>query len=130
MNQNVLKSIGAIAAGFIVVIIISIVTDAILEKTGLMKKPFDLNPDWFIIFVIFYRSVYGVIGSYITARLAPVKPMLHSMIGGAIGFVISIAGTIIMWDKPPHWYAISLIVTALPCAWLGGYLFVGKARVK
>ena len=87
-----------------------------------MKMPFDYNASWFIILVIIYRNIYGVIGSYITAALAPAKPMRHAMIGGFIGFVLSIIGAIVMWDKPPHWYAISLIIFALPAAWLGGKL--------
>jgi hypothetical protein len=122
MNKTILKSIGAILAGFVFVVIISVLTDMILQKTNTMKQPFDLNPSWFIAFVIFYRTLYGTIGSYITATLAPNRPMRHAMIGGIIGFVLSILGAIAMWDKPPHWYAISLIILALPSAWLGGKL--------
>jgi hypothetical protein len=129
MNKAILKSMGAILAGFVLVVIISILTDLTLVKTGLMKQPFDLNSSWFVIFVIFYRSLYGTIGSFLTAHLAPNRPMEHSMVGGFIGFGISIVGAIAMWDTPPHWYAISLIVTALPSAWLGGKLFVSKTKI-
>jgi len=122
MNKNILKSIWAILAGFLFVVVLSVATDMLLEKTGLMKMPFDYNAGWFIVLVIGYRSLYGITGSYITASLAPSRPMRHAMIGGFIGFVLSIIGAIIMWDKPPHWYAISLIVLALLSAWLGGKL--------
>lgn len=128
MNKNILKSIGAILAGFFLVVAISILTDLTLVKTGLMKQPFDLNSSWFIIIVIFYRSLYGTIGSYFTARLAPNRPMRHSMIGGLIGFVISIIGAIAMWSTPPHWYPVSLIITTVPCAWLGGQIFLSKIK--
>ena len=126
MNNSTLKNIGAVVAGFIVVVILSIVTDLVLEKTNLMKKPFDLNPLWLIVFVIFYRCLFGVIGSYITARLAPAKPMRLAMIGGMIGFIISIVGVIVMWDTPPRWYGISIVLTALPCAWLGAKIYLSK----
>jgi hypothetical protein len=122
MNKNALKSIWAILAGFLFVVVISVVTDALLEKTGLMKIPFDYNAGWFIALVIIYRTVYGIIGSYITATVAPSRPMRHAMIGGFIGLALSITGAIVMWDKPPHWYALSLIVLALPSAWVGGRL--------
>ena len=56
--------------------------------------------------------------------------MSHSIVGGVIGFVISIIGAIAMWGKPPHWYAITLIITTLPCAWLGGQLFINMTNVK
>lgn len=128
MNKNILKSIGAILAGFILVAVLSIVTDLILERTDLMNQPFDLNPVWFIVFVIFYRSLFSVIGSYLTAKLAPGRPMRHAMIGGAIGLAISITGAIVMWDVPPRWYAVSLIITALPCAWLGGKIYMLKSK--
>ena len=128
MNKTVLKSIGAILAGFVLVIIISILTDLVLVKTGLMKQPFDLNSSWFIVFVIFYRNLYGTIGSYLTARLAPNRPMRHSIVGGLIGLVVSIIGAIASWNTPPHWYPISLIVTTLPCAWLGGKIYLSKTK--
>ncbi len=122
MNKSTLKSIGAILAGFIFVVAVSIVTDIILTQAGIMKHPFDQNTNMFIGLVILYRNVYSTIGSYITASLAPSKPMRHAMIGGFIGFVLSIVGAIVMKDEGPSWYAISLIVLALPSAWLGGKL--------
>ena len=119
--MKTLKSIGAILTGFIVVFFLSIVTDIILSKTGIMKtEPFDDNPDWLIIIIIIYRCIYNITGSFVTAKLAPDKPMRHAMIGGIIGFVLTIVGLIVMWDKPPHWYPIMLIILALPCAWAGG----------
>jgi hypothetical protein len=121
-GKNILKSIWAILAGFLVTVILSIVTDQILEKTGLMKTPFEYNSSGFIIFVILYRTIYGILGSYITAWLAPGRPMRHVLIGACIGLVIATIGTIAMWDVPPHWYPITLIALALPTAWVGGKL--------
>jgi len=118
------KSIGAILAGLITLVILSIATDVILETTGLMQiDPFDANPWWLIVIVIIYRNVYSTAGCYLAARLAPNKPMRHAMILGFIGFVLTIVGAIVMWDVPPHWYPITLAVLALPSAWLGGRLF-------
>jgi hypothetical protein len=67
-----------------------------------------------------------VLGAYITARLAPNRPMMHALILGALGTVAAAAGAIAMWDKMPvigpQWYALVLIVLGLPTAWLGGNL--------
>jgi hypothetical protein len=120
MNKATLEGIWAVLAGLILIVIISIATDLLLTKTGSMKQPFDLNSVGFIIFVIFYRSLFGTIGSYLTAKLSLNRPLFLSIIGGLIGFVIATIGAIAMWDKPPHWYPIALIITTLPCAWLGG----------
>jgi hypothetical protein len=124
MNKDVLKSIWAVLAGFILVVAFSIATDILLTKTGAMKQPFDLNSTFFILLVVAYRCVYGVAGSFLTARLAPNRPMKHSIIGGVIGLIIATVGAIAMWHQPPHWYPIALIITTLPCAWLGGWAFI------
>src|SRR5262245_24389211 len=121
-EKNILKSIWAVVAGFLTTVILSILTDQILRVTGLMKIPFDSNSNIFIGFVILYRTVFGLLGSYITAALAPNKPMLHVMVEAFIGLFVAIIGTIAQWDVPPHWYPISLIILALPTAWLGGKL--------
>lgn len=130
MKKNLLKSIWAIVAGFIFVVIASILTDLALISTGLMKQPFYMNTTSFILFVIFYRCLYGTTGSYLTARLSPNKPMKHSIIGGVIGFIIAVSGAAAMWSTPPHWYPLTLIVTTLPCAWLGGKLLLNKERYE
>ena len=73
-----------------------------------------------------YRTIFGVLGAYITARLAPSRPMMHALILGALGTVAAAAGAIAMWDKMPaigpKWYALALIAPRLPAAWLGGKL--------
>lgn len=74
-----------------------------------------------------YRTVYGVLGAYVAARLAPYRPMTHALVLGGIGFFVSILGTVVTWNKGPeygqHWYPITLIVLAIPTAWLGAKLF-------
>jgi len=123
MKKTTLKSIGAVIAGIAALVILSMITDSILEKTGIMKTDsFDENPVWLIAIIILYRTVFNTLGCYLTARLAPSKPMKHAIILGIIGFVLTIVGAIAMWHLPPHWYPISLIVLTLPAAWLGGKL--------
>ena len=56
--------------------------------------------------------------------------MKHALISGAIGMGIATLGAYLAWDKGPefgpHWYPVALIVSALPCAWIGGKIFGGK----
>jgi hypothetical protein len=51
--------------------------------------------------------------------------MRHALILGIVGLVLSAAGAIatIPMDLGPAWYPIALVITALPCAWLGGALY-------
>jgi len=125
MRHSIIKSVGAILAGFVLAVILSLATDFIMEKTGLMNREhFNENPWWLIVIVIFYRNLFNGMGSYLTARLAPNKPMKHVMIGASIGFLLGIIGTIVMWKVPPHWYSITLVVLTYPVAWLGGKLAI------
>ncbi len=127
MKKETLKSIGAVIAGFALLVILSMTTDIILEKAGVMKtEPFVDNPVWLIAIIILYRTTFNTFGCYLTARLAPNKPMKHAIILGIIGVVLTIVGLIAMWDIPPRWYPISLIVLTLPAAWLGGKMATKK----
>jgi hypothetical protein len=121
------RSVGAVAAGFFSVAILSVVTDEILHLLQVyppwgqpMYEP-GLN-----LLALAYRSLFTVAGMYLTARLAPRAPMRHALIGGAIGTVVASAGVIATMplNLGPVWYPIALAVTALPLAWLGGALYV------
>jgi hypothetical protein len=120
--MKTLKSIGAVLAGLILIFALSHLTDVVMEKTGVMLNPFHKNPLWVMLFVTAYRLIFVAAGTYLAAVLAPGKPMLHAMILGTIGCVLGILGAIAMWDHPPHWYPVSLVILGWPFAWLGGKL--------
>src|SRR5207302_9743954 len=60
----------------------------------------------------------------LTAKYAPDAPMRHAMALGVVGLIVGAAGAIatIPTHLGPAWYPIALVLTALPCAWLGGPL--------
>jgi hypothetical protein len=123
MNKNTFKSIGAVLAGLIAIVALSAGTDFVLESLGIFTPPDQgFFTPWMVMLALIYRCIYAVAGGYIAARLAPNRPMRHAIILGLIGLVASIAGAIVAWDLSPHWFPIALIITALPCTWLGGKL--------
>lgn len=121
-----LRSIAAVFAGFVVIVALSIATDLTLHKAGVFPEQGQPMSNGLWALATAYRIVYGVLGCYLAARLAPRRPMLHAMVLGVIGLVISSLGVVETWNNGPgfgpHWYPLSLVVTALPCAWLGGKL--------
>ncbi len=124
--RRLLSSSAAVLAGFIAIVVLSLGTDQLLHSLGVYppwgQPMYDTGLN---LLALSYRIIYGVLGSYITARLAPRSPMRHALILGAIGLVLSLAGAITaitMADLGPSWYPIALALTALPCAWLGGAL--------
>jgi hypothetical protein len=122
MNKNIFKSIGAVIAGFIVILVLSVGTDTVLEQIGVFPRQalFDTG---LLLIALAYRSVYSVIGCYLTAKLAPDRPMRHALALGSLGVAVSAAGTIAARDLGPLWYGVALVVIALPLAWLSGRLF-------
>ena len=126
MNKNTLRSIGAVLAGAVAGILLSIGTDETLHAAGIFPPS-----DALFLLATVYRNIYGVAGSYITARLAPSRPMMHAIVLGVLGLVANIVGTVGTWNKGPefgpHWYPLALVALAMPCAWVGGRLHISSA---
>lgn len=130
-RPRLLPSTVAVLVGFFTVAILSLGTDQVLHML-------DVYPPWgqpmfstrLNALALSYRIVYTVFGAYLTARLAPRNPMRHALILGAIGFAVGLTGAIaaIPLDLGPSWYPIAIVLTALPCAWLGGVLHCNRTR--
>lgn len=122
--MNVLKSIGAVIAGLVVIVALSTGTDKFLEASGVL--PGGALPmrgaELLIAGVLAYRMIFSILGCYITARLAPGRPMRHALALGIVGVVFSALGTIAAQGLAPAWYGWGLVVVSLPCAWIGGRL--------
>ena len=124
------RSIGALLAGMVVGIILTLGTDIVLHAIGVFP-PWGQSMVGFdgpLLLATLYRTIYGVAGSYIIARLAPDRPMQHALVGGFVGLVVSIVGAAVTWNKGPafgpHWYPLALVVLAMPQDWAGGKLRV------
>jgi len=113
-------------AGFFATFILSIGTDLLLHAAGVFPPWGQPMSNALFALATAYRTVYTVAGGYVTARLAPNKPMGHVWTLGVIGLLAAIAGTAATWDKGPEfgpkWYPLALVVLAIPCVWLGGKL--------
>ena len=121
-SRRIGRSILALLAGMVTAIVLSLGTDLGLHAVGLTPPLGQPMSDPWLMLATTYRTIYGVLASYIVARLAPNRPMQHALIGGFIGLVVSIAGAVATWNSGfgPHWYPLSLIVLAVPPAWVGG----------
>ena len=135
-TRNIPRSIGAILAGFVFVFILSLGTDQLLHMTGVFP-PWGASMvgyDAALLLATAYRIIFGIAGSYVTARLAPGRPMQHALLGGLIGLALSIIGAAVTWNGGPafgpHWYPLALVVTVLPTAWAGGKLRLMQLRAR
>lgn len=120
------RSVIALLAGMVAAIAVTLLTDLALHKLRVFPPLGERVPDRLLMLATGYRTAYGIGAAYLTAYLAPYRPIAHAMIGGALGFLASLAGAIATWNAGPaygpHWYPVALILLALPQAWLGGWL--------
>ena len=125
ISKSILRSVGAVLAGFIFIGVTHTATDAILEKTGVLPKGNLFVGTGLILIVIGYRAVLSLIGCYITALLAPNRPMKHTLALGIVGVLLSTAGALATanMNLGPAWYAWTLVAISLPIAWLAGKLY-------
>ncbi len=127
-----LRSIGAVFAGLLAIFVLSIAADLVMHSTGVFPPAGEPMADsrWWL--AIAYRFVFGIVGCYLAARLAPSQPMRHAWILGGIGIAIGLAGALATWNQGPgfgpKWYALTVAAMPIPCAWIGGWLGAGARQ--
>src|SRR5262245_300766 len=109
------RSVAAVGAGLVAIFAVTSATDVVMHATGVFP-PTDAPPMSNALFLLAfaYRTVYDVAGCWLTARLAPARPLFHALVLGGIGTLLSLAGAIAMWDAGPGWYPLGLAASALP----------------
>jgi hypothetical protein len=127
-SRRIGRRVLAVVAGLLANGIPASVMDGVLHATGVYPPLGQRMSHGLFVLALAYRLVLGVAGSYLTARLAPDRPMQHSLALGGVGVLLGVAGTIALWNAGPAWYPLTLIALTMPCAWLGGRLFQPSAR--
>lgn len=126
------RSIAAVVAGFVVTAVLSLGMDLVMHATGVFPPWGEPMPSGLFAWATVYRLAFTIFGGYLTAVLAPYRPMVHALILGSIGLVAATAGAIATWDKGPafgpKWYPVLLVVTAIPCTWIGGLVARSRQR--
>ena len=123
------RSVGAVLAGLLAVVILSVVADQIFHSLGVYPPWGEPMLDTGVnLLALAYRVVFTVFGGYVAARLAPDAPIGHALALGGIGVVLGTLGAIGAWGMSPAWFLIALVLIALPCAWLGGTLYQARAK--
>lgn len=119
------RSTGAVLAGLLAILVTHTGTDAVLHATGVYPTAGVTMSAGLFGLALAYRTVFSVLGAYVTARLAPRRPLKHALVLGGIGSLLSLGGVIANLAHPeigPLWYPVALLACTLPCCWLGAKL--------
>ena len=119
------QSIWAVVAGVLVIIVVSTLVDIALHAIGVFPPIDQPINDSLALLGTSYRVVISIGGAWLTARLAPDKPMKHVLILGIVGTVLGLVGVVATWNQGlgPRWYPILLAALAIPQCWVGGRLY-------
>jgi hypothetical protein len=93
--RQALQSVGALLAGMLTGIILFLGTDELLHLAHVFPPWDQRATDALLLLATIYRTIYGVAGSYVAARLAPNRRVLHAMILGVLGLAASTAGAVV-----------------------------------
>jgi len=124
------RSIWAILAGFIVSTVLAFGARLAVATVAreLAATPYPASDTSLLLVLVLCIAAVGVVGSYITARLAPRRPMMHAVILGMISLVIVFAASTFDWAESPAWYHVLTVLLVLPAALLGGRLYDRPGR--
>ena len=127
-----MKSAWSVIAGVLFIIIVTTLVDLVLHAIGTYPPAGQPLDDKLSLLATSYRIVIGIAGGWLTARLAPTRPMKHAMILGVVGTALGGLGVVATLGKDlgPAWYPVSLAVLAIPLCWIGGRLYVRPGRER
>lgn len=125
-SRRILRRVGAVFAGLVLIVTLDIGIDVMMHATGIYPPWFQPMRTSLWLLAIGYRAIDSILGAYLTATLAPDRPLAHALVLGIIGVLLSSMGTLATLNKGPEfgpiWYPIALVIIALPCALIGGTL--------
>lgn len=125
-----MKNFLAVIAGLAFVIVLSMGLDAVMHASGVFPEDADDMTTSRWVLALSYRLLIAIGGGWITARLAQSRPEIFAIVLGIIGTLIGLAGLVMAWMMRPHlgplWYPALLVVTAVPCTWVGSKLAVSS----
>ncbi len=119
-----MRSIGAVAVGFLFIAVLSFGSDILLRVTF----PDDIDVQGEIVSIrvlalsLTSAALYATVGCYLTARLAPSRPMWHALVLGVLILIFTVLNTGVLWMLAAMWYKLASLAIVMPCAWIGGWL--------
>jgi hypothetical protein len=119
------RSIWALLGGVLFTVVVTTLVDLALHAAGVYGGSEQPLGNGLAALALSYRIVIGIGGGWLTAVLAPRRPVAHALALGVVGAALGAIGAVVTWDKGlgPHWYSVSLAILAIPQCWLGGTIF-------
>src|SRR5262245_41500781 len=79
------RSIWAVVAGVLFIIVVTTLVDVLLHAARVFPPLGQPIGDALALLATSYRIVISIAGAWLTARLAPARPMRHALLLGVVG---------------------------------------------
>jgi hypothetical protein len=126
LGKGLGRSIGAVAAGLVTIVVTHTLADAVMHRAGVFPPAGKPMSDGLFALAVGYRVLLSIGGAYVTARLAPSSPRKHALVLAGIGLVLSTLGVIARLavgpELGPLWYPLVLVLVTVPCCLAGALL--------
>jgi hypothetical protein len=131
-SRRIWRSVGAVFAGFLVIAVLDNGFDFILHSTGVYPPLGQTMADSLFLLALTYRTLDGILGTYVAGRLAPRRPLAHALTLGGIGVLLGSLGVLATLNGGPEfgpiWYPLALVAITVPSALIGGRLAEAHRR--
>jgi len=123
-----------VLGGLITTVVLSTAADLAMVAAGIFPPAGQPMSEGMFLLAAAYRLAFTVVGGYVTARLAPSRPMRHAMVLAGIGVLAGLGGLVAFYKiggpaMGPAWYAIQIPLTAIPGVWAGAWLAMRSPRM-
>ena len=125
-KRGILRSIGAVLAGYGVIGILVVLTDQVWSMSVRGFSALPQPPSYYFAISLLTDFLYSAVGGWITIRVAQSRQMQHAVGLIVFGELIGIAAQIALWNMVPHWYGMSILVLYPVGVWLGAKVGIGK----
>jgi hypothetical protein len=129
-HVNALRSVLAIGAGYFTTALLPLLGDYALRKLmpHLFASDGPARGSNVFAIMLLYTALSGVIGGYVTARIAIQRPLLHAAILGAGLLALAALSAVFLWNAVPPWYHLATLAMMLPVALIGGKIYEIQVR--
>jgi len=117
-----LRTIGAVIAGYVAIGILVVITDQIFAMSDPGFKAAAMPPLYYFVISLATDTAYTVAGGALCALLARERSRSAALGLIALGEAIGLASTVMLWASVPHWYSFALLAIYPPAVWLGSRL--------
>lgn len=127
-----LRSIGAIAVGYLAYIILSGIGGFVLVMSFpevASQVPRDPGTG-FLVAGLVLGVLFAIVGGYITAVMAKTAEIRHALSLGGVIVLLGLVSMVAMSSPQPLWAQLSGLIFAVPSVYLGGRLRVKQSDRK